>query len=99
MADLLRTKVGMTTTLTESYVAVGTLILPTDPQFNFEDVELVNEGDTDLRVAVGAASDANSRTLAAGESLFLAKANLNYTWVKTVDDTGNNILEFVGTPI
>lgn len=94
-----RTKVGRTTTLTEAYVAVGTLILTDDPAQNFEDVELINEGDTDLRVAVGTASDANSRLLASTKSIFLAKANLNKTWVKTVDDTGSNILEFVGTPI
>lgn len=94
-----RTKVGRTTTLTESYVAIGTLILPTDPSFNFEDVELANEGDTALRIAVGAAADANSRLLAPSKSLFLAKANLNQIYVKTVDDAGSNILEFVGTPV
>lgn len=94
-----RTKTGRTTTLTESYVAIGTLILPTDPSFNFEDVELKNPGDTDLRIAVGTGADANSVTLEAGKSLFLAKVNLNQTYVKTIDDGGSNILEFIGTPI
>lgn len=93
-----RTKLGTTSTITESYVAIGTLILPDEPN-NFTDVMLENTGDTDLKIASGTSNDSHSKTLAAGKSLFLAETNLSQLYVKTVDDGGSNILEFVGTPV
>lgn len=93
-----RTRTGTTETLTESYVALSTLLFTDDTKGNFVDVLLENTGDTDLKITTGAATDANAKTLAAGESLFLANINLAKTFVKTTDDGGENALEFVGTP-
>lgn len=86
------------TGITESFLSIGSLLVPTEPLLNFVEAMLENTGDTDLKIACGTGDDAHSKTLAAGAQLFLGKANLDQTYVKTVDDTGSNILEFVGTP-
>lgn len=85
------------TSLTEAYQSLETLM--PDIKGGFVDVMLDNTGDTVLRVAVDSATDARSKSLIAGDQLFLSKINLAHTYAKTTDDSGSNILEFVGTPI
>lgn len=69
---------------------------------SYDDVLLENTGDTDLRVASltsgVAATDADGKTLAAGDVLFFGTLTLASTWVKTTNASGTNVLEFTGEP-
>ena len=70
-----------------------------------ENGEFVNAGEIELSIAIlqnghqGAPSTAQYKRLPAGETLVFERCNLDFTFIRTADDAGNNLLEFIGTPV
>lgn len=97
------TRTATISALTTSY-QLGTALLPSaffSETKNFADMTIENKGDTTVRIASGFAApiDALAATLAAGEILTLAVANVAGLNIKTSDAGGDNKLEVIGTPV